>query len=291
MIVPRTSRSQILAKLARKVEQRLPIFIASAGSGLVAQLLERAGVDCVNTFSGARLRANGMGTMAMLWPILDANKQTLDYTREDILPAMKGDAFVCACLNANDPLKDMRMVLEQAKAMGVCSVSNIGPSISYVDKGSEIRRVLTAAGITLGHEIEMLKLAREMDMVTIGLAFDEEDSLQIVEQARPDIFCFHAGTTKGGLRGYDSGETIAATAERTEAANAKIRRIDPRVILIAHGAAMETPEEAQYMLDHTSVDGFWTGSSTERIPIENAVSAMAQRFADLRFQGERGGRR
>ena len=61
MVVPHTSRDEILKKLRKKVEDRLPIFIASAGSGLVAQLLEEAGVDCVNTFSGARLRANGMG--------------------------------------------------------------------------------------------------------------------------------------------------------------------------------------------------------------------------------------
>lgn len=283
MIVPRTSRSQILAKLRLKVEKRLPVFIASAGSGLVAQLLERAGVDCVNTFSGARLRANGMGTMSMLWPILDSNKQTLDYTQQDILPAMKGQAFVCACINANDPLKDMTTVLEQLKAMGVESVSNIGPSISYVDKDSEIYRVLTKAGITFQHEVEMLKLAKKMDMVTVGLAFDEADSIQLVQEAQPDIFCFHAGTTKGGIRGYDSGETIEETAQRTEVVNQKLRKLKKDVILIAHGAAMETPEEAQFMLDHTSVDGFWTGSSTERIPIEQAVLATAQRFAALRF--------
>ena len=143
MIVPRTSRAEILAKLRKKVEQKIPIFIASAGSGLVASLLEKAGADCVNTFSGARLRANGMGTMAMMWPILDSNKQTIDYTREDIMPAMKGDAFICACINANDPLKDMRCVLDDLKRIGVFSVSNIGPSISYVDKDSEIYRVLT----------------------------------------------------------------------------------------------------------------------------------------------------
>ncbi len=284
MIVPRTSRAEILQKLRRKIDQRLPIFIASAGSGLVAQLLERAGVDCVNTFSGARLRANGMGTMAMLWPILDSNRQTLDYTREDILPAMKGDAFVCACLNANDPLRDMTMVLEQCKAMGVVAVSNIGPSISYVDKDSNLFRVLTSAGITLQHEIDMLTLARTMDMVSIGLAFDEEDSLRVVEEAQPDVFCFHAGTTRGGLKGYDSGETIEQTAARTDAVCQRLRRIKPDVILVAHGAAMETPEDAQYMLDHTSCDGFWTGSSTERIPIERAVLETARTFAALRFR-------
>ena len=46
MIVPRTSRDAILRKLRAKVAARAPIFIASAGSGLVARLLERAGADC-----------------------------------------------------------------------------------------------------------------------------------------------------------------------------------------------------------------------------------------------------
>ncbi len=287
MITPRTSREEILKKLRKKIEDRIPLFIASAGSGLVAQLLEKAGVDCINTFSGARLRANGMGTMSMLWPILDSNKQTLDYTREDIMPAIKGDSFICACLNANDPLKDMRMVLNECKAMGVESVSNIGPSISYVDKDSEIFKVLTKSGITLDNEIELLKLAKEMDMVSIGLAFNMEDSIRIMEEAQPDIFCFHAGTTKGGLKGYDSGETIEETAARTEAANIVLRKIKPDVMLIAHGAALENPVDAQYILNHTSCDGIWTGSSTERIPIEKAVYSTAKEFADLRFPDEK----
>ncbi len=282
MIVPRTSREEILTKLRTKMKRRQPLLISSAGGGLVAQMLERAGADCINTFSGARLRANGMGTMSMMWPILDSNRQTLDYTEQDIMPALKGDAFVCACVNANDPLRDMIGVIERLKAMGVFSISNIGPSISYVDKDSQIYKVLTKSGITLQNEIEMLKAAKERGMVTIGLAFDEEDSEQLVEEAAPDIFCYHAGTTKGGLKGYDSGETIDITAKRTEAANQKLRKLQPDIILIAHGAAMETPEDAQYMLDHTSCHGIWTGSSTERIPIERAVYETAKQFAELR---------
>ena len=194
MITVRTTREKILGKLKTKIERRIPIMISSAGSGLVAKLLEEAGTDCINTFSGARLRANGMGTMSMMWPILDSNKQTLDYTREDIMPAIRGDAFVCACLNANDPLKDMRMVIDDCKRMGVHSVSNIGPSISYVDHDSEIFRVLKSAGINLQNEIDMLKLAKdEMDMLTIGLAFTLEDAIDICKQAKPHVFCFHAG--------------------------------------------------------------------------------------------------
>ena len=116
-----------------------------------------------------------------------------------------------------------------------------------------------------------------------ALPFDLEDSLQVVEQARPDIFCFHAGTTRGGLVGFDSGETIEETARRTEEVYARVRAIDPDLILVGHGAAMETPEDAQYLLDHTSGHGFWTGSSTERLPIERAVLAAAQEFARLTF--------
>ena len=284
MIVARTSREKILQRLHSKVEERQPILIASAGSGLVAKLLEKAGIDCINTFSGARLRANGMGTMAMMWPILDSNQQTLDYTEQDILPALKGDAFICACINSNDPLRDMRTVLERLKSMGVMSVSNMGPSISYIDKDSNVYKVLVNSGITFDNEVEMLVLAKEMDMVTVALAFDMEDSLQVVEQARPDIFCFHAGTTKGGLVGYDSGEAIQETARRTEEVYEAVRKIAPDTILVGHGAAMETPEDAQYMLDNTSGHGFWTGSSTERIPIERAVLEMAQEFSSLKFQ-------
>ena len=283
MIVPRTSREEILAKLNKKVETNVPIMISSAGSGLVAKLLEQAGVDCVNTFAGARLRSNGMGTMSMMWPILDSNKQTLTYTREDILPAMTGEAFVCACLNPNDPLRDMRMVLQELRDMGVESVSNIGPSVSYVDKDSNLYKVLRKSGITFEVEVEMLSLAREMGFVTVGLAFDMEDSLMLNAESKPDIFCFHAGTTKGGQRGYDSGETIDETAAKTEEVYNKVREVNPDTLLIAHGAALENPEDGQYILDNTTGHGFWTGSSTERLPIERAVLATAAEFRKLAF--------
>ncbi|MBM3986126.1 MAG: phosphoenolpyruvate hydrolase family protein, partial [Planctomycetes bacterium] len=106
---------------------------------------------------------------------------------------------------------------------------------------------------------------------------------ELVRGARPDVFCFHAGTTKGGRTGFDSGETIAQTAARTEEAYRLVRGLSPETLLVAHGAAMETVEDAGYMLAHTSGHGFWTGSSTERLPIEKAVGETARRFAALQF--------
>ena len=46
-----------------------------------------------------------------------------------------------------DPLKDMVMVINDLKAMGVFSISNIGPSISYVDKDSQVINVLKKSGV------------------------------------------------------------------------------------------------------------------------------------------------
>ena len=77
--------------------------------------------------------------------------------------------------------------------------------------------------------------------------------------------------------------TIEETAEQTEKVYKKCLELSPDTLLVAHGAAMETPSDAQYILDNTCGHGFWTGSSTERLPIAKAVSAAADEFRGLTF--------
>ena len=284
MIVKRHTREEMLGKMRKKVAEGRPIFVAACGTGLVAKCLEQAGADFIVTFSGARLRNNGWGTMTQWWPILDSNRQVIDNTEHDILTALKGEAAVLTCVQANDPLRDMYLVLEHLKKIGVVAVSHVGPSIGYYEKDSLMYRVLTKAGITLESEIEMLKLAKEMGLITFGMPFDLEDAEKIMKGAMCDAFCFHAGTTKGGLVGYDTPYTKEDTARRTEEANQIALKINPDVFLLAHGAALETPEEGQYILDNTSCHGLWTGSATERIPIERAILETAGEFAKLKLK-------
>ncbi len=283
MIVKRWTKEAILEKLWKKIDQKEPLAFASCGTGLVAKLLERAGFDCVNTFSGGRLRSNGWGSMSMLWPILDSNGQMLETTGKDIINAIKGDAFVCAMINANDFLRDMYVILEQLKMMGVLCVCNI-PSIGDYDKDSHIYQVLVQSGITLENEIAMLKLAKEMGFVTATMPYNIEDSIQTVKEAQPHIFCFHAGTTKGGLIGFDTPYTIEDTAKRTREAFDAVLKIKPDLILLTHGASLVTPEDGQFILDNTKTHGLWTGSATERIPIERAVLETAGRFVNLKMK-------
>jgi predicted TIM-barrel enzyme len=283
MIVKRWTKEAILEKLFKKIEQKRPLAFASCGTGLVAKLLEKAGYDCVNTFSGGRLRSDGWGSMSMLWPILDSNAQMLETTSKDVITAIKGDAFVCAMINANDPLRDMYIILEQLKSIGVLCVCNI-PSIGDYDKDSHIYQVLVQSGITLENEIEMLKLAKEMGFVTATMPYNLEDSIKIVKEAQPHIFCFHAGTTKGGLIGFDTPYTIEDTARRSQEAFNEVTKIKKDLILLTHGAALVTPEDGQYILDNTTSHGIWTGSATERIPIEKAIMEVAGKFVNLKMK-------
>ena len=284
MIVKRHTREEMMGKMRKKIQAGKPIFVAACGTGLVAKCLEKAGADFIVTFSGAVLRNDGWGTAAQWFPILDSNKQVMENTGRDIMPVLKGDAGVLACVMANDPLRDITLVLDHLKKIGVIAISHVGPSIGYYDKGSTVYRALVQAGITLDHEIEMLKLAKEMGFITFGMPFDLEDAEKIMKGAMPDAFCFHAGTTKGGLAGFDTPYTVEETAQRTEEANKIALKIKPDVLLLAHGAALETPEEGQYILEHTSCHGLWTGSATERIPIEKAILEAAGMFANLRLR-------
>jgi len=216
----------------------------------------------------------------MLWPILDSNGQMLESTGRDIITAIRGDSFICGMVNANDPLRDMKLVLEELMRMGVCCTCNI-PSIGDYDKDSHIYKVLVQSGINLQNEIDMLILAKEMGMVAATMPYNLEDSIEIVKKAKPDIFCFHAGTTKGGLIGFDTPYTLKDTADRSQEAFNEVIKIKPDILLLSHGASLVTPEDGQYILDNTSAHGLWTGSATERIPIEKAVLDVAGKFANL----------
>ena len=115
MISKRHTKEDVMAKLQQKIADKKPLFFASCGTGLVAKLLEKAGADSVTPFGGGKLRSDGWGSMYQYWPVLDTNGQLFDMISRSFIPVLKGDAFICANVNANDPTRDMRMFLQQLK--------------------------------------------------------------------------------------------------------------------------------------------------------------------------------
>ena len=275
----RYTRKEFLHKLKAEIGRGKPLLMTGAGNGIAAKFIERGGVDILGVYNTGYLRMQGYGSLAGMLPIADANELVFDMGRREVLPQVK-DVPVVAGLNGVDPLRDMPLFLEDCRRIGFSGVHNF-PTVAWYD--GEFRRTLEGTGLGYEHEIRMLVTARELDLLTIGYAFNLEDCERLMKEAAPDIFIFHAGITRGGSTGYAGGSGIEDTARRSQKHYEIARRIKPDVILLAHGAALVDPADAQYMLDHTDCDGVQLGSSIERMAIENPLQERTATFKAVHF--------
>jgi len=275
----RYSRKEFLGRLRAEIDRGRPLVMTGAGSGICAKFIERGGVDILGVYNTGYFRMQGYGSLAGMLPMADANQMVYDMGRREVLPQVK-EVPVIAGLNGVDVLRDMPLFLEDCKKIGFSGVHNF-PTVAWFD--GEFRRTLEGTGLGYEHEIAMLNAARRLDMLTIGYAFNEEDTKRLMHEAAPDIFIFHAGITRGGSTGYGGGSAIEEMAERTQKHFAIARQIKPDVILLAHGAALSEASDAQFILDHTECHGVQLGSSVERMAIEQPLQQRAAAFKEIRF--------
>jgi predicted TIM-barrel enzyme len=254
--------------------------MASCGSGIVAKFLERAGCDMAGVYNAVKLRTFGTGSMMGMWPVSDANGLMFEYASTEILPVV-GDMPVMAGVNANDPHREIPRFLGELMRIGIIVANNF-PTVGLVD--GNFRTVLEHTGITYDNEIEMLKTAKHMGMVTVAYAFNPSETERMVKGADPDVLIFHAGTTVGGSIGYDHPDTVEETARRTQEVYDAARKINRDIILLTHGAALTDPDSGRKILDLTDGHGLQTGSATERIPLEEAVLTVASAFKSLKLK-------
>lgn len=275
----RYTREQFLERLRAEIGRGRPLVMTGAGNGIAAKFIERGGVDILGVYNTGYFRMQGYGSLAGMLPMADANEMVYQMGKREILPQVR-EVPVVAGLNGVDVLRDMRLFLEEIRHIGFSGVHNF-PTVAWFD--GEFRRTLEGTGLGYGLELQMLVTARELDMLTIGYAFNEEDTERLMRKAAPDIYIFHAGITRGGSTGYSAGRSLEEMAERTRAHCEIARRIKPDVILLAHGAALVNPEDAQYILDHTDCHGVQLGSSIERMAIEVPLQERAAAFKEVRF--------
>ena len=58
--------------------------------------------------------------------------------------------------------------------------------------------------------------------------------------------------------------------------------VNPDVIVLCHGGPIAEPEDAAYVLAHTTgVVGFFGASSMERLPTERAIAEQARQFKSI----------
>jgi predicted TIM-barrel enzyme len=276
----RYTRQEFLDRLRAEIGRGKPLVMTGAGNGIAAKFIERGGVDILGVYNTGYFRMQGYGSLAGMLPMADANEMVYRMGKREVLPQVK-ETPVVAGLNGVDVLRDMRLFLEEIRHIGFSGVHNF-PTVAWFD--GEFRKTLEGTGLGYGLEIEMLNIARELDLLTIGYAFNEEDTERLLREAAPDIFIFHAGITRGGSTGYSAGRSLEETAERTQAHYEIAKRIKPDAILLAHGAALVNPQDAQFMLDHTDCHGIQLGSSIERMAIEVPLQERAAAFKQVHFR-------
>ena len=193
----RYSRREFLDRLRAEVTRGRPLVMAGAGSGICAKFIERGGVDILGVYNTGYFRMHGYGSLAGMLPIADSNELVYQMARREVLPQVRQTPVVLG-VNGVDPLRDLRIYLEDCRRLGISGVHNF-PTVAWFD--GEFRRTLEATGLGYQHEIDMLNVARELDLLTVGYAFNAEDTERLMLGASPDIFIFHCGITGGGSTG------------------------------------------------------------------------------------------
>ena len=271
------ARQDILDRLRGKVAAGEPIIGGGAGTGLSAKLEEAGGVDLIVIYNSGRFRMAGRGSLAGLMPYGDANAIVMEMAGE-VLPAAQNTP-VLAGVCGTDPFRLMPVFLEQVRNAGFSGVQNF-PTVGLFD--GTIRTGLEETGMGYGLEVDMIRLAREMDLLTTPYCFNPDEATAMAE-AGADILIPHMGLTTKGLIGADTAVSLEDAASRVQAMADAARQVRPDVLVLCPGGPIAEPADAQYILDHTEgVVGFYGASSMERLPVEPAITERIREFGRLR---------
>jgi predicted TIM-barrel enzyme len=274
--MPFIPREESLRRLRQQVAEGRPIIGAGAGAGISAKFSERGGVDIIIIYNSGRYRMAGRGSLAGLLPYGDANAIVVEMGYE-VLPVVKNTP-VLAGVCGTDPFRLMPVFLRQIKEMGFDGVQNF-PTVGLFD--GTIRVGLEETGMGYAQEIEMIRLAHELDLLTCPYVFTPEEAGAMAE-AGADVLVPHMGLTTKGSIGAATALTLEESAKRVQAMRDAAVAVKPDILVLCHGGPIAEPEDAQYIFDHTEgVAGFFGASSIERLATEPAIEGQTRLFKKL----------
>jgi predicted TIM-barrel enzyme len=274
----RPDRSALMARFHEMAERRQPIIGGGAGTGLSAKCEEAGGIDLIVIYNSGRYRMAGRGSLAGLLAYGNANEIVLDMARE-VLPVVRRTPVI-AGVNGTDPFVIMNDHLDRLKALGFAGVQNF-PTVGLID--GIFRQNLEETGMSYGLEVDMIRLAREKDMLTTPYVFSADEAVAMT-QAGADILVCHMGLTTGGAIGAETARTLDDCVQDIDAWAEAARRVREDVLILCHGGPIAEPEDAAFVLrTATLCHGFYGASSMERLPAEIALTEQTRRFKALGF--------
>lgn len=269
-------RQEILARLRAKVVAGKPIIGGGAGTGISAKMSEAGGVDLLVIYNSGRFRMAGRGSLSGMMPYGDANAIVMEMARE-VLPVVP-DTPVLAGVCGTDPFRLMKLFLRDVDAAGFSGVQNF-PTVGLID--GTFRAGLEETGMGYGLEVDMIRTAHEMGMLTTPYCFNPDEAAAMAA-AGADILIPHMGLTTKGTIGASTALTLEASARRVQEMHDAAKRVSRDILVLCHGGPIAEPADAQCILDHTEgIVGFYGASSMERLPVEPAIANRVREFTEL----------
>jgi predicted TIM-barrel enzyme len=267
---------QALARLRGTLDGGGVIMGAGAGTGLSAKCAEAGGADLIIIYNSGRYRMAGRGSLAGCMPYGDANAIVMEMAGE-VLPIVK-ETPVLAGVCGTDPFRLMPVFLEEVKRVGFSGVQNF-PTVGLCD--GQFRQNLEETGMGFGLEVDMIGDAHAAGLLTTPYVFDPEQA-EAMAKVGADVVVAHMGLTTKGAIGATTALTLEASAERVQAIRDAAVAVKPDIIVLCHGGPIAEPEDAEYVLSHTTgVAGFFGASSMERLPTEIAITENMKRFKKI----------
>jgi predicted TIM-barrel enzyme len=271
------TRTEILQRLNHKIAAGKPIIGGGAGTGISAKFEEAGGIDLIVIYNSGRFRMAGHSSLCGLLPYGDANKIVMEMAAE-VLPVVKHTP-VLAGVCGTDPMRRMARFLAEVQAAGFAGVQNF-PTVGLFD--GVMRVNLEETGLGYGREVAMIRLAREMDLLTTPYVFNPNEARQMAE-AGADILVAHMGLTTAGSIGAKTAKTLDQCVPLIEEIADAARKARADVIILCHGGPIAEPDDAAYIIKQCpSVDGFYGASSMERLPTERGIREQTERFTAIR---------
>lgn len=267
------TRQEIIAKFKEEVASGKILVGVGAGTGITAKSSEAGGADMLIIYNSGRYRMAGRGSLAGLLSYGDANQIVVEMGAE-VLPVVKNTP-VLAGVCGTDPFRVMEVYLKQLKAQGFNGVQNF-PTVGLID--GVFRQNLEETGMGYDLEVEMIRKAHELDMLTTPYVFDPDQARKMAE-AGADILVAHMGLTTKGTIGAKTALTLDDCIPKIEAIIKAGREVNPDIMVICHGGPIAEPDDAAYVIERTEgIDGFFGASSIERFAAERGIKAQAAAF-------------
>jgi predicted TIM-barrel enzyme len=174
----------------------------------------------------------------------------------------------------------MPQFLRQVQEAGFAGEQNF-PTVGLID--GTFRANLEETGMGYDLEVEMIREARSLGLLTSPYVFNPDDARKMTD-AGADVLVPHMGLTTKGSIGAHTAKTLDQCVEEIQAMRDAAVEVDPDVIVLCHGGPLAEPEDAQYVLDRTEgILGFYGASSMERLPTEVAMTENMKRFKQLTY--------